>query len=73
MTPRRENSGAPLCQTSSSLRSRERSCPGLGVSLAAEAEHVEGTKNYILVHIYIKSISIYYVVRSLTFMSVRTA
>ena len=72
MTPRRENSGAPLCQTSSSLRSRERSCPGLGVSLAAEAEHVEGTKNYIL-HICIKSISICYVVRSLTFMSVRTA
>ena len=73
MTPRRESRRAPPSQTSSSLRSRELSSPGPGVSLAAEAEHVEGTKNYILVHIYIKSISIYYVVRSLTFMSVRTA
>merc|ERR1711990_931837 len=41
MTPRKESRGVPLSQTSSSLRSRELSSPGPGVSLAAEAEHVE--------------------------------
>ena len=42
MTPRKESSEVPPSQTSSSLRSRELSCRGPGVSRAAEAEHGEG-------------------------------